>query len=206
MLGAKAVGDGSVVTDGALLLRPSSRSLVALCRMSRPRAAPHRAATVHVRPARRHPRRDVELHGLGQRLHHRGRGREPAAHLSPRHADRARGRRPVLRTSRPRRLARTRAVRRQLDHREPGSESRGMVGGPPLAHRARRRRHDQRLRHVQRARRCRTRACRWRSPTTATAADRSRANCPRSVRPGSPSWLVRSAWTALPRPGLRAPR
>ena len=38
------------------------------------------------RPGRSHPRRHVELHGLGQRLHHRTGGRRPAEYLPPRDA------------------------------------------------------------------------------------------------------------------------
>ena len=101
------------------------------------RGHPHGPAHLH-----------VELHGLGQRLDHRHRSRAPAADLSARHAGRGCDRGPELHRSRGRHVD-DRAFLERMGNRILGGHRR-LAGWPAVAHRPCARRHDQRIRHVQR--------------------------------------------------------
>ena len=131
----------------ALAIQSSARS---------PKRTPPLPPRHKPRPSRRRPRRHVELHGLGQRLHHRGRSRKTAAHLSARNDRRGRSRLAHLRASLRRRLLHRhpRVVlrrRRLMGHdRRHRRRKNSRLRMAPLRHRSRR--HDERLRHVQRAR------------------------------------------------------
>ena len=107
--------------------------------------APRGAAPAR-RSARRHPDRDVELHGLGQRLDDRRRGRPAAAHVPARDARRRPARGAHLRRCRSS-PCRAPASTRGAGPPAAGSTSARTVGGNALATGDHARRRDRRGRH-----------------------------------------------------------